>query len=553
MNDIFSLPPALMALYAEIHYTFRLGFSLLRTDFPEIIADLPWRVEPGQNIPVLCFIKDADQYPVFLDQVVVTGRWGQKGFLSWSFPLKVGPIKEHFWHRILEIPGEMIPPGPVKMDVLFVGRRRDRPFRFRNDNYRRLSHAPLEILKASQPLPNLPSWYPGDPHVHSSFTEDQVEFGAPPEAISLLAKTMGLSWAAITDHSYDLDDRPGDPLTQDPGLQKWHRLMDLIPKLNRAQGDFVTLLGQEVSCGSSGHRNVHLLAFGVSNFIPGAGDGAERWLHTQPTMMIPEVLEKIRQAGGVAYAAHPTEMVSILEKLLLRRGSWTMADLSLPGLSGLQVWNGKKNHGLEMGLDRWVQLLLRGKRSFVIGGNDAHGNFNRFRQLKLPFVAMRESGEQVFGRVRTHLYCPQGVSSEDLLHALRHGQAVATDGPFAAFQVRNERGLTASLGQSVGGEEFFVDILAKSSSEFGSLERIDLHCGEIGGRKESRVRSLRRGKDFAEHHEASHREGPFRTGRSSYLRLEVETAAEGRTWHAMTNPIWLNYLCGAEKDGEYPG
>jgi hypothetical protein len=552
MDPLFSLPPALLALYAEVHYKFRLGFSLLRTDFPEIIADLPWRIDPGQNIRLLCLVKDADRYPILLDEIVATVRWGGKNQLSRSFTLRGESINGHFWHRILEIPRQQIPPGPAEIDVLFLGRRRGRHFRFHNDNYRRLSHAPLKTMLAADPLPNMPGWHPGDPHVHSSFTEDQVEFGAPPEATVQMARAMGLSWTAITDHSYDLDDRPGDPLSPDPQLKKWHQLIEIISQLNNRKENFVTLLGEEVSCGNARNRNVHLLAFGVPTFIPGSGDSAERWLHTEPSLKIEQVLEIIGASGGVAYAGHPQESGSALEKILLRRGSWTMKDCTLPGLSGLQIWNGRRNPELQRGLSRWVRLLLQGKRLYNIGGSDAHGNFSRFRQLRLPFVAMRESTEQIFGQVRTYLYCSRELSQQNLLRALRQGQAVVTDGPLAIFQVQSEQGQRAILGQSIAGEEFTVQICAKSSPEFGALQRIDLHWGIIGGR-ERRLRSLRRGRDFSDPGQVSLSEGPFKIRQSSYFRLELETASAARTWHALTNPIWLNFRPGAKRGGECPG
>jgi hypothetical protein len=398
----------------------------------------------------------------------------------------------------------------------------------------------------------MPDWYPGDPHVHSNFTEDQAEFGAPPEAIERVARAMGFSWTAITDHSYDLDDQPEDPLTQDPDLKKWHHLVGLISRLNRPEENFVTLLGEEVSCGNARGRNVHLLAFGVPTFIPGAGDGAERWLRAKPTLRVQEVLERVDHHGGVAYAAHPEEFGSTLEKILLRRGPWTLGDYSQPGLSGLQIWNGKRDGKLVKGLDRWRQLLLRGKKLFLIGGNDAHGNFNRFRQLRLPFLAMRESREQVFGRVRTHLHCPGGLSPENLLRALRAGGAVTTDGPFVTFQVLDETGRRASLGESIAGEEFAVEMWGKSCREFGALERIDVYCGQIGDRAERRIRTLRRGRDFRDSTQVNLRVEPFRVGRSCYIRLELKSVAGARRWHAMTNPIWLNPLRGAKRDGGCP-
>jgi len=545
MDVCFSLPMIFVFLYAEVHYKFPPGFSLLHTDYPEIIADVPWRVEPGQDIPILCLIKDAHQHPIFLDQIDITARWQPKGFFSQSFPMRAEAIKKPFWHRILELPRENFPPGPAKIDVIFLGRRQGRPFRFRNDNYRHLSHAPLKTMLASDPLPNMTDWYPGDPHVHSTFTEDQAEFGAPPEVTERMARAMGLSWVAITDHSYDLDDQPQDPLAQDPELKKWHQLAGLISKLNRSQRGFVTLLGEEVSCGNARGRNIHLLAFGAPTFIPGAGDGAERWLHTEPTLRIRQVLEMIERAGGVAYAAHPEEFGSTLEKILLRRGTWAMRDYSHQGLSGLQVWNGRFDQMLEKGMSRWRQLLLSGKKLFIIGGNDAHGNFNRFRQLRVPFLIMRESAEQVFGRVRTHLLCREGASQENVLQALRKGQAMTTDGPFVTFQVLNETGQRADLGESIAGREFSVEISGQSSEEFGALNRIELYCGQIGERVERQIRSLRGGEDFTVLNQVHLKVGPFSVGRSSYLRLELQTAAGAKRWHAMTNPIWINCPRGA--------
>ncbi len=541
MDPLWSLPPALLVLYAEIHYQSPLGFSLLRTDFPEIIADVPWRVKPKRNIPVLCLIKDADRHPILLDHISVTVRW-DRGLLKIPFPMGGQPVQKHFWHRILELPRGKVPPGPASIDVLFAGRRGGRPFLFRNHNYRRLSHAPLVTTLATDPLPNMPGWYPGDPHVHSAFTEDQAEFGAPPVVTAQLGLAMGLCWTAITDHSYDLDDLPGNPLIPDPQLHKWNRLVALISQLNRPAKEFVTLLGEEVSCGNARGRNVHLLALEAPTFIPGSGDGAERWLHNAPTLRIAEVLKRIRRDGGVAYAAHPEEFGSNLEKLLLRRSSWTLRDYSLPGLSGLQIWNGKRDHGLEKGLDRWVQLLLRGKRLFIIGGNDAHGNFNRFRQLRLPFVAMRESHEQVFGRVRTHLRCPSGLSRENLLLALRNGWAVITDGPFVNLQVLDEMGQRADIGESIEGRKFSVEIMAKSTEEFGVLESIDLYCGHVGERREEKAESLRAERDFRGRMEAKLRLGPFRMTGSSYFRVELATSMGTKSRHALTNPIWVHPL-----------
>jgi hypothetical protein len=546
-----SFPSLFLALYAEMHYTLPLGLSLVRRGYPEILADLPWRLDPGHPLTVLCLVKDADRFPISLESVGVTVRRAPDSIWRRIFPLNIPNLDARLWHQVLEIPREELPPGHVRVDVDFTGRRRGRPFRFRNDNYRGLSHGPLRCLLSSHPMPGGPPWYPGDPHVHSSYTEDQVEFGAPPEAVVALARALGLRWTAFTDHSYDLDDPPGEYLGTDPSLAKWRALKRDIGRLDGRTPDFTPLLGEEISCGNTRGRNVHLLALGTTAFIPGSGDSAERWLRTAPTMSIDQALRLLGRDGGVAFAAHPEEPGSFLERLLLRRGSWGPDDYRHDGLSGLQAWNGRRDEGLWKGRRRWIRLLLGGRRLFLIGGNDAHGNFNRFRQLRLPFLSMRESQEQIFGRVHTYVHCPGGLNREGILRALSKGRAVTTDGPFAHLTVSDEHGRKVMPGDDAAGGRFTVGLSARSSSDFGALERIDLFRGSIGGR-ERRIRSYRRGRDFDQRHEVvlkTHLEGE---GRPAYLRAEAASGLGDRARLAMTNPVWLNIRPREETDGGRP-
>jgi hypothetical protein len=551
MTPPFILPSLFLALYAEIHYTLPLGLSLVRRNYPEILADLPWRVDRGRPLPILCLVKDAHRYPIALESMAVTIRWPHGGSWKKIFPLGIKSLDTRLWHHVVEIPRENLPQGPVWVDVLFAGRRRGRSFQFHNDNYRSLSHAPLRTLLSSESLPGKPNWYPGDPHVHSSYTEDQVEFGAPPDAVVKMAQALGLRWTAITDHSYDLDDLPGHHLGPDPWLGKWRDLQSEIQRLSERHPDFVPLLGEEISCGSARGRNVHLLALGAESFIPGSGDSAEHWPRTTPTLSIGQVLDRIRRDGGVAYAAHPEEPGSFLERLLLRRGTWSPKDYAHTGLSGLQIWNGCRNRGLWQGRDRWIRLLLRGYRLNLIGGNDAHGNFNRFRQLRLPFLSLRESQEQIFGRVHTYVHCPGDLSRAQILRALNDGQAVTTDGPFVTFTVLADRGRKATLGSSLPGRRFTVNISAHSSADFGPLERVDLYRGIIGG-KEQRIRSYRRGRDFRQAHEATLSAHLNEEGQAAYLRIEAQAGLGDRARLAMTNPVWLNFTPRRGKDNGHP-
>ncbi|MDZ7821485.1 MAG: hypothetical protein U5N26_06545 [Candidatus Marinimicrobia bacterium] len=55
---------ALLPHYVETHYRYA-GFpSLFGKKAPHILFDMPRRLEPGQDLPVYCIIKDADHYPL---------------------------------------------------------------------------------------------------------------------------------------------------------------------------------------------------------------------------------------------------------------------------------------------------------------------------------------------------------------------------------------------------------------------------------------------------------------------------------------------------------
>ena len=514
-------------LYAETHYTPPFLFSFLKRRQPEILADAPFRVEPSSPIPLLCLIKDAHHYPVTLERVSVSVRAPSGSIRRIDFPLHVS-ISEAFWHRVLPI--DVSEPGRTLLDVTFHGTRKGKRWVVRNDNYRTASHGPLLVEVASEPLPRAADWYYGEAHAHTQYTNDQVEFGAPIAATVALARAMGLSWFAATDHSYDLDDCPDNFLRNDPDHPLWCALKRDIEQAHQERPDFVALIGEEVSCGNAEGQNVHLLAYGLSDLIVGKGDSAEQWFRTRPDRSVSEVLEEVHRQGGVSYAAHPLEPTPFFQKRLIRRGNWHREDLLYEGLSGLQFWNGKRDAGLMRGRKAWIDLLLEGKRVFALGGDDAHGNFNRFRQIRVPFVTMRESDQQRFGAVRTALYLPDGLSELGMLEALRAGRSMITDGPFVAFQLEGEGGEQVCIGGEIPCGKLWLELEAETTGEFGDFCEIVLYRGDIAqGREEVFQRWTRKERRLSVRTKVEV-VGP------GYLRAEGKTQ---RGHWCLTNPIWI--------------
>jgi hypothetical protein len=518
--------------YAETHYRFRFFVSYLKKNEPEIIADVPFRIEPNEKIPVLILLKDAHRYPVTLQKIIIEiiPKHEKNGSAVTSTYDLNQKIEDYLWYKFYEINPPEHFSGELSVDVTIHYTMENKEKRCRNDNYRTSSHKPFTVYVAKTQLPKRGDWIYGDIHYHSSYTDDHVEFGAPLTATKIMAKAMGLKWFAATDHSYDLDDQPQNYLKNDPNLRKWHRFIEEVNRINSENDEFAIIPGEEVSAGNNLNQNVHLLALGIRNFIPGMGDSAEEWLVTKPTLSVTRALGAIQRDGGIAVAAHPFENVPFLQKKLLRRGKWKETDFA-PNCKGLQIWNGTEKEGFRKGLKQWKKLLLNGEKKFIVGGNDAHGNFNRFRQIKTPFFKIGESDKQVFAKVRTAVLCHDKITEKNLLNALSHGRAIVTNGPFITIEVTNKIGETAQIGGTIVAREITVNISAISSSEFGNIHNVKIFRGTIGSQNED---VLYRYNDI----EFINFSYTVSTKVESYFYLRAEVVTEDGKL-GFTNPIWV--------------
>ena len=413
------------ALYPEIHYRFRyFPLSAYFRRRPEIIFDIPRRVE-SDSIPLLMLVKDSHLFPVkFTSNIKVELVSGDKK-IEHKIPVDNGNIEQQWWFRLLEL--DNIPFGEWEITVeasYRCGGRGER--KLINHNLPGLRKAPLKVNHSSESLPKPDGYILGDLHCHSAYTSDQVEFGAPLKALAFSAKSAGLDFAGITDHTYDMDDLPDDYLETDPSLQKWRRFLSEVDEINRMEGKFAHLLaGQEVTVANSHGRNVHLLLYGSDRLFPGLGDSAERWFETGSEYSIEELLAEVGDDCMVG-AAHPWCRTPLLERLLVHRGKWSENDFS-ERVVGAQIANGGDGGEIVNGVERWRKLLDKGKQVALWGGNDSHGNFNRFRQVGMPMLWLRESGYHLLGVHRTGVYAPDGISQ--LWKGIERGATYISNGP----------------------------------------------------------------------------------------------------------------------------
>ena len=524
-------------LYAETHYHFRHFPSYLRKSEPEIIADLPHRVEPGHFLPVLILAKDAHTYPCILRQVTVELR--QRNNAMQRFDLLKQPIAldQKLFSHVFQIDCSVLT-GWLDVDVSFTLEAYGETSTYHNDNHKTSSRRPLRVFLSPHPLPRFPGLHVGDPHTHSSYTEDQVEFGSPISASRDLSRAMGLSFFCVTDHSYDLDDKLDSFLDNDPSLPKWDFFQNEVNSLNNNVEDFAIVRGEEVTCENEAGENVHFLVFGQREFIPGSGDGAERWLRKKSEHTIGEVL-RAKSNGAAAFAAHAQEPVPFLQRLLLGRGVWSFRDLRNEGLAGLQIVNGKLDAGFEKSYQMWVRLLLSGSRVSAIAGNDAHGNFSRFRQIGIPFLTIREQQHQLFGKWRTGIFIEGALCEESVLLALAQGRTIMTDGPAVQMSAMSSDGQIVGIGGTIRGDSIRLSIDILSSEEFGQIDAVRVIVGKADATIEQAAFRFEGNQGFSLQKDFS-----LDRVSANYVRVEVTTSAsgncDGKKHFCLTNPIWID-------------
>lgn len=522
-------------LYAELHYRFRFfPFSRYYKKEPEIIADAPHRLQPGQPLPILLLIKDAHRFPLHLGSVEISVV-DEKGNTTRSSFKKDESIEQMWWYEIIPVNIHRLS-GSCRINVEFHYRIDGKESTCLNDNCRGLLHKPFVTFVSDSPLPgNEDGWQWGDLHCHSWMTDDFVEFGAPLEVIQRFGNASGLAFVGVTDHSYDLDDKPGTWAEYDPELSKWKRLQTEIKQLNN-NGLPLLIPGEEISTTNSKMRNVHTLVLNHPDFLHGSGDSGEQWFKTRSELSIQEVTGQLR-GNSLTIAAHPRSLWTWTHRLLLKRGQWELEDMEVDGVAGFQILNGEFGKVFDDGLDSWIRVLLTGAKKFICAGNDAHGNFNRFRQVKHPMLSLWERDANVFGKCRTGIYAPDHPSVTSIIQALKEGRCVISDGPLLKLTA-SANGSRYTLGESVNGKNITIYMTAISSPEFGELHSIKLQRGDLAKGEERPVFQQECSKGEYRTQQTVELEMSDKRG---YVRAELTSANTlGKQFRCYTNPIWIN-------------
>lgn len=536
MEFEFLLP--LIPLYAETHFRFFPCFpSALYRRRPEVVFDIPFRIESNM-LPLCLTIHDIARYPTELKRVTATvSSFGR------TFPL--AEITQCERHRLthglsentdgylfsFQLPRE-IEPGPFYINAFadLTSGERPRSWKVFNDNLPTSSKRALVGRYSAEKFPGHDRCVFGDIHMHSQYSESHVEFGPPVETISRTAGAAGLDFVGITDHSYDLACRVNDYLKVDPHGERWN----LLKRESEHQyADGATILaGEEVSTLNSHGKVVHLGGLGFPDFLPGSLDGARRNRLKDKQLSTHEVASEISRQGGVSFAAHPGAHPGILQKLLLRRGIWSEADLS-PHLHGLQGANGDFDAAWERSRRLWIQSLLNGRRYCLLAGSDAHGDFSRYRSVGIPFVSIIENFSRHMGYTRTGVYT-KTRNRDGISDCIRAGKTFVTSGPFLSIDMN---------GRSVVGERFScpqedLSVTILGSKEFGNPVRMRVYRGLRGEENERIIADHTWDPTKPERREPLVFSEHMKEG--GYIRAEgVSRDSEGNIFKAYTSAVFF--------------
>ena len=532
--DLTLLP--LLALYAETHFRFFRFFpNFLFQRQPEVLFDMPKRLEPGADLPVVLIANDVNRFPAeFSDCALVVSSPGSPP-KCFDFPDITKFEVEHSLRNclrafMLRISRHELPKGRIYVTACVNLRCGKKKNSVMNDNFRTTAKMAFSCFIAERSLPGSEFCSYGDLHVHSSYSQSHVEFGPPLAVVDAMVKASGMSFAAITDHSYDLACSMNDYLKHDPSLERWKTFQKEI----RLPNIFSSLLipSEEISCLNRRNEVVHLCGLNLQDYLPGTLDGARKDRSKSKQLTLREAIRGIHNQQGIAFAAHPFVKMGIMQRLFLQRGEWSKKDLE-KDIDGMQILNSGFSPSWDRGKASWIERLLQGAKLPLLAGNDAHGDFNRYRAISIPFLLIGESDSRYMGYGKTGIY-NRCASISDVVAGIKEGATFVTTGPFAGISgsVSPADSLISNQPKLQTARPVYIHGI--STEEFGPIRCVTVLAGRSGNRAERSVFSQSYiDQKYRIYEKMELAALPFAP---SYLRVEVSCGTSA----AYTSPVYFS-------------
>lgn len=432
----------------EIHYVpkymppFFKGF--LYTHEPEMVIDFPQNIYGTKIIPFVFITNHSQKYPVENIYIEINLFSASKtALLSENFTIakiSAAHITAHFFYIDCS---DIIGDNPfTKLFIkatakCCINNKKEKRKSFTFSNIKGCSPEILEINIYKNKFMAIDGCVTGDMHVHTSVSNDQVEFGYPTDVYKEIAKFTNLDFLSITDHSYDIDKKEGFWYQKDCELEQWNKILNSnIP----ANADIEVICGEEVSCGNSKSENVHLLSIGNTNFITGNGDSGEKLFKNKPDNFLSSILNNHQKAHGFFAAAHPLVKINFAEKFLLNRGTYNQSDME--NITHIQFVNSNPWVNCKRDIQFFDALLSKYGKKYLIAGNDAHGYLGWCPQIKIPLIKASYNFANIFSKNRTVVFKKMG---ETTLEAIKKGNCAITTGNYIVYIKSAKNGDTKIL------------------------------------------------------------------------------------------------------------
>ncbi|RPJ41730.1 MAG: hypothetical protein EHM19_11295, partial [Candidatus Latescibacterota bacterium] len=447
----------------------------------DFITDAPWRVvDANTPIPITIVLKDCDVDDIReLHWIRCVDATGGGGAVLWHHDFGDEEIgddasENDFWTYVTTVTEghPSLPNGtPLTPAALGYGPgdaiQLEVSIYYRDDWFNYTDGRTLRVHVGHGPFPWPDDWYGGDTHVHTMYTNNLYEFGAPIPAMGLAAEAMGLHWITVTDHSCDLDET-GDG-TYSYATLDWEYTIQspggtaTVYRNNAAYGSSWGAIGADVAEASGpGFRFYRGVEINLASVDPGTEGKTLHGLFYNPayiasplsgaigerpvTPSLPSGLAALAPEG-FAYAAHPLSDLSAEFGGIdfgvngtKWRGQDLAAALADAAFIGLEAFNTRARRFSENQENPWADFdagvlpgdpypgeLLAGialwdsllsaeiaafspRKIFLSGGSDAHGDLNYSSHLGVDSYA----DDNALGKVQTVVHVP-GYADDDTL------------------------------------------------------------------------------------------------------------------------------------------
>jgi hypothetical protein len=441
--------------------------------------DMPWRVESADKIPVLIWYPMPEKAPVLKVQCIkvydgdkeVASPWAVSPFPAYPGELAMGGRDSFFAVGVLDgskfsftadCDMDTVPDAMITVE-LYICNDPDDLIGDRRDGKKPEMSVPAVrrtfVVNKGKVLPSITGWSISDPYYHSDKTGVQKEwdFGAPKGMADASRRSIGLTEYQCTDYAIDI--KPGDDQ---------RKCLKLALKDGRGKGKYVlayNCVGPLTAADAAGETTLKGLVgktTGIGGFAYTTGSSPSTG---EPTWSMADYDDDALYREKREPDEYTLKGLLAWNGEVRNRGECFLWDTDpfrgvhpkvapaagQPAAPSTEFWNPvDKPYGpLEEELDRYDELLQKTltntlkaqpafeyaggtfvRKLYLAGGSGACGDFNYTVQEDQGEASKSRVNRNAFGRVRTY--------SEGGLNGMRHGRAIATNGPLVSFDIDSD-------------------------------------------------------------------------------------------------------------------